>query len=92
MLARLERGKRLRMTHLRWRAQRHGIDVRLGSEQRIDIGIIAYSVDARIAARARDEFETVVRHDRWQMLVARDLADADDREPDGRSHVNPAMW
>ena len=78
VLAGFERGARLRVAHLRRRAQRHGVGFALGGQQRAQIAIVAHAGDFRVAARARGQLETRFGVDRRQMLVARNLADADD--------------
>ncbi len=66
------------MPHLRRLAKRHGVDLDTGSQHFLDGGKIGDAVDRRVAAGGCDEAVVAVLGEGGQMLVADDLADADD--------------
>lgn len=69
---------------LRRHAERNGIDRRLGVEHRLDRRIAVDAFDSAMAAGRGDELEIGILGDGGEMLVADDLADADDGEIDRR--------
>ena len=84
MLAGFERGARGLVADLR-RLQSETASIST-SEASISSMVLKLrdAVDRRVAARRGDESVVLVLGERRKMLVADDLADADDAEPDGR--------
>ena len=82
VLAGLQRGRRLRVTPLRRRAQRNGIDVWRFREHLIERREMRDAFEGRIAARDRSEFNAVGGGDRRDVLIPRDLAETDDGNSD----------
>lgn len=73
---------------LRRHAERNGIDRGLGVEHRLDRRIALDAFDCAVAACRGDEREIRVLGDGGKVLVADDLADADDGENDRRHGVS----
>ena len=68
---------------LRRRAERHRVDRRTFGQQRIEAGQMRHPRQPGIMrADGRGQAEGIIAPDRRHMLVARDLADADDRDTD----------
>jgi hypothetical protein len=55
------------------------------SQQGLDVRITSQSIDRRIAAGAGDELEVAIGGERRDVLVARDLADADQGDSQGHA-------
>ena len=68
---------------LRRHAQRNGIDVRHGFQHRADGRIARDALHRAVTARGGRQFVAAVGGDGGEVLVADDLADADDGELDG---------
>ena len=84
MLAGLERRASRLVADLRRHAERHGVEIACRREHRLDRREIRDAVHRGVAAGGGDELVVGVFGERRQMLVADDLADADDAKPDGR--------
>ena len=83
MLAGFQRSARGAVAVLRRHAQRHRIELRDGGEHFLDGLKAGDAVDAGVAAGGGDELVVGVPGQRGQMLVADDLADADDADSYG---------
>jgi hypothetical protein len=77
MFARLERERRSREMGLGRRADRDAFDIRPPGEHCRKVGEIRDSLDAGIAAGAGDQFESLARLQNRDVLVPRDLSDAE---------------
>ena len=82
MLAGQKRGARGVVPELRRHAQRYRVEVRHGAEHRFYAGEIGNAVHLAVPACRRRKAVIRVLCQRRQMLVAHDLADADDAECD----------
>ena len=72
------------MADLRRLAERHGVDLDTGRKHLLDIREICDAVDRCVATGGGGEEVVRVPGQGGKVLVADDLADADDAEPDGR--------
>ncbi len=91
MQALFERHRGERIAHLRRRAESDRVDRRTFGEQRLQRPEVDDALDARIPrADAGDELEFGVARDRREMLVACDLAHADNGDADTR-HAQSAF-
>ena len=84
MLAGFERGACSPVADLRRHAERYCIDLPDRIEHVLDGLEVADALDRCVRARRGDKLVVLVSGKRRKMLVADDLADADDGEPDGR--------
>ena len=77
VLAGLDGRARRLVAELRRHAQRHGVDADVGGEHFLDRREIGDAVDGGVAAGRGDQIEVAIAGDGRQVLVANDLADAD---------------
>ena len=85
---------RHRGARLRRHAERHGGRRAVG-EEAVDVGEVRHAVEALVARHRGDELEVGVGLDRRDVLVAGDLADADQGDGDRAGHQcdsRPTAW
>ena len=71
------------MANLRRRAERHRLDLRTMRDQRIEPGEVRDALDAgRVGVDRGGQREPIVGPQRWEVLVAGNLAETDHRDAD----------
>ncbi len=63
--------------HLWRRTDRDRIEFRLTVQHRLDARIVCHPIDASVTARDGGEGEIGISGDGWNVLIARDLSNAD---------------
>jgi hypothetical protein len=89
MLAGGKRHRRLRVTNLRRGAQRHCVDRRAVAQQFVERRRVRHAGKRGIAAGDGNQLHAVSRSDRRHMLVACDLAEADDGDAERVHDCSP---
>ncbi len=91
MLAGRQRRFGLRAAHLRRGAERHRVDVGPIRQHFVERGEMRDAVERRVAAGDRRQLDPLRRRDGGDVLVAGDLAEADDGEADGSHAQRPQL-